>query len=318
MLCRAGGLATDAEQLAEAHVAVGEVREFVEEALGHALGLVEFAGVNQVDGTVGQLVEALAFVVDRGAPGWARWTSGERWCVAPLLFACGGGSGLVFGQAALLVLLAAATGTGLVTSDLGHGVHVSLLNLFDAATFYHVVERIDAELAETTRRAGCQRCAGVLHKANYPRKPRGGPADLPAGYGVRASYCCAVEGCRTRATPPSVRFLGRRVYLGAVVVLASALQHGVSAFRVRRLTELFGASRQTLLRWRSWWLEAFAASRFWQSLRGRVMPAVDEATLPCSLLERFEGCGTEGGAMAALLGVLRPISTRPWLSAGAS
>jgi hypothetical protein len=186
---------------------------------------------------------------------------------------------------------------------------MSLLKLIDAATFYHVLERIDAELAETTRRARCRTCEGVLHKAHYPRKPRGGPTDLPASYRQRASYCCAVDGCRTRATPPSVRFLARRVYLGAVVVLASALQHGVSAFR---------ASRQTLARWRSWWLEAFPASRFWQSLRGRLMPAVDETTLPLSLLERFERGNGDDTAVAALLALLHPISTRPWLSASAS
>lgn len=195
---------------------------------------------------------------------------------------------------------------------------MSLLNLICATTFYHVLDRIDAELAEATRRAGCRQCDGVLHTANYPRKPRGGPPDLPTTYKCRASYCCAVDGCRKRATPPSVRFLARRVYLSAVVVLASALQHGVSAFRVRQLKELFGASRQTLLRWRSWWLEAFPASRFWQSLRGRLMPAADEATLPRSLVERFEGNGAEGGALAGVLALLQPISTRPWLEARAS
>lgn len=194
---------------------------------------------------------------------------------------------------------------------------MSLLKLIDGATFYHVLERIDAELAETTRCAGCPRCSGVVHKAKYPRKPRGGPPGLPATYGWRASYCCAADGCRTRATPPSVRFLGRRVYLGAVVVLASALQNGVSAFRADQLKELFGVSRQTLLRWRSWWLEAFPTSRFWQSLRGRFMPTLDEATLPCSLVERF-GSSIEGGGLAGVLELLHPISTRPWLEASAS
>jgi hypothetical protein len=195
---------------------------------------------------------------------------------------------------------------------------MSLLKLIDAATFYHVLERIDAELAEATRRAGCRRCAGVVHKANYPRKPRGGPPGLPASYGCRASYCCAVDGCRKRATPPSVRFLARRVYLGAVVVLASALQHGVSAFRARQLKELFGVSQSTLLRWRSWWLTAFPVSRFWQSLRGRLMPGVDESTLPCSLVEQFERSSVEGGALVGVLALLQPISTRPWLEASAS
>jgi hypothetical protein len=32
---------------------------------------------------------------------------------------------------------------------------MSLLKLFADATFYHVLERIDAELAEATRRARC-------------------------------------------------------------------------------------------------------------------------------------------------------------------
>jgi len=195
---------------------------------------------------------------------------------------------------------------------------MSLLRLIDDASFYHVLERIDAELAETVRQAGCRGCRGVLHKAYYPRKPRGGPPGLPATYGCRASYCCAVDGCRKRATPPSVRFLARRVYLGAVVVLASALQHGISAFRARQLKELFGVSPQTLERWRSWWLEVFPVSQFWQSLRGRVMPGVDETTLPRSLLQQFEGSSVEGGALVGLLSLLQPISTRPWLLASAS
>jgi hypothetical protein len=108
------------------------------------------------------------------------------------------------------------------------------------------------------------------------------------------------------------------VYLGAVVVLASALQHGVSAFRARQLKELFGVSQPTLLRWRNWWLTAFPVSQFWQSLRGRLMPGVDESTLPCSLVEQFERSSVEGGALVGVLALLQPISTRPWLEASAS
>lgn len=193
---------------------------------------------------------------------------------------------------------------------------MSLLKLVGDATFYHVLERIDDDVAEATRRERCPNCGGVLHRARYPRKPRGGPADLPTSYDRRASYCCAREGCRKRATPPSVRFLGRRVYLGAVVVLASAMQHGVSAFRAARLKELLGASRQTLERWRTWWLEAFPTSRFWQSLRGRFVPAVDEATMPASLLSRV--VATDEPAVVTVLRLLAPISTRPWLEASAS
>ena len=46
-----------------------------------------------------------------------------------------------------------------------------------------------------------------------------GPGDLPDEYRYRFSFCCDRDGCRKRVTPPSVRFLGRRVYLGAVVIL---------------------------------------------------------------------------------------------------
>jgi hypothetical protein len=194
---------------------------------------------------------------------------------------------------------------------------MSLRKLFGDAEFYHVLDRIDADLADETRRGRCRKCDGVLHSARYRRKPRGGPADLPASYRQRASFCCAVDGCRKRATPSSVRFLGRRVYLGAVVVLASTMQHGNNAVRARRLKELFGMSRQTLVRWRSWWLESFPASRFWQSLRGRVMPAVDECALPRSLLEHFEHAA-HGQPVVTLLELLRPISTTPWLDASAS
>jgi hypothetical protein len=318
MLGSAARLTARAEELAQAHVSVGEVGELVEEAVTQALSLVELTGVNQVDGAIGHLVDPLAIVVGSGLAEGARRTDGWWRCITALMLAGSEGGGLIVRQAALLVLLAAAAGTGLVASDLGHGVDVSLLKLIDGAAFYHVLDHIDGDLAEATRRAGCQRCAGALHKAYYPRKSRGGPPGLPASYYRRASYCCGVEGCRTRATPPSVRFLGRRVYLGAVVVLASALQHGVSAFRERRLKELFGVSRQTLLRWRTWWLEAFPVSRFWQSLRGRFMPVVDETVLPRSLVERFVDYPVGGGALVGLLGVLQPISTRPHLSASAS
>lgn len=311
-------LTAHTEELPEAHVSVGKVGEVLEEAVAQLLGFVELAGANQADGVVGPLVEPVAFVIDGRSPAGAGSVGGRRRGIAALLFTGSESGSFVPGQATMLVLLVAAAGAGLVTSDHGHVCQVSLLKLFDGATFYHVLERIDAELAEATRRTGCCVCQGVLHKAYYPRKPRGGPAELPASYGKRASYCCAVDGCRTRATPPSMRFLGRRVYLGAVVVLASAMQHGVSAFRAKRLKELFGASRQTLERWRTWWLETFPASRFWQALRGRFMPAADETTLPLSLVERFEHSNACDHAVVGVLALLQPISTRPWLEASAS
>jgi hypothetical protein len=124
-------------------------------------------------------------------------------------------------------------------------------------------------------------------------------AELPAGYDRRHSFCCAVEGCRTRRTPPSVRFLGRKVYLAAVVVLATALRHGPTPTRAARLRELFGVDTRTLARWRQWWRHTVPESPWWRAMRGRFVPPVSASALPRSLLDRFAGPGA--GPLVALL-----------------
>lgn len=154
---------------------------------------------------------------------------------------------------------------------------------------YELLQRIDEDLCDELRRGGCEVCGGRLDAAHYPRKPRGGPPDLAAAYGRRLSLCCARDGCRKRATPASVRFLGRRVYLGAVVVLVSALQNGPTPKRLARLRELLGVTRWTVERWRRWWLDDFVRTPCWRAGRARVMPAVNERELPGTLLERFAG-----------------------------
>ena len=83
--------------------------------------------------------------------------------------------------------------------------------------FFRLLLRIDEELAGQTRAEGCP-CGGVLHCANYPRKPRGCPSEIVDDFDTRFSFCC--NRCRRRMTSMSVRFLGRRVYLALVVVLA--------------------------------------------------------------------------------------------------
>ena len=175
------------------------------------------------------------------------------------------------------------------------------------ARLYAVLARIDDDLAETARRAGCAVCHGVLHSARFPRKPRGGPAELPTGYDRRHSFCCAADDCRKRRTPPSVRFLGRKVYLGAVVVLAAALRDGLTPGRVARLRQLLGVDIRTLGRWRHWWRRTFAASPWWKATRARLAPPVPAATLPGSLLQRFAGDGWE--PLVALLRFVAPSTT---------
>lgn len=176
------------------------------------------------------------------------------------------------------------------------------------ARVYGVLSRIDQEFAQQTRSAGCG-CGGQLHSAVYPRKPRGGPANLPAEYGLRFSFCCDRDGCRRRATPLSVRFLGRRIYLAAVVVLVTALAHGATPKRVARLRLLAGGvSLQTVERWRRWWREVFPATPFFRELRGRLSPPVAVEELPRSLLDRVTAAEPRD-RLFAVLRLLSPITT---------
>ena len=172
--------------------------------------------------------------------------------------------------------------------------------------FFVVLTQFDEELAAHARAAGC-RCGGRLHSARYPRKPRGGPADLGPAYDWRLSFCCAEEGCRRRVTPPSMRYWGRRVYLGVVVVLVSAMVHGLSVRRVATLHQHLGIGLRTLRRWRQWWRSVFTRSQVWQAARSRFVPPVADDALPHAMLERFGGSATER-ALAALR-LLLPLTT---------
>ena len=179
--------------------------------------------------------------------------------------------------------------------------------LFDA-TFWAFLFTIDQDLAEASREEKCPSCSSRLHCANYPRKPRG-PRDLPDEYRFRLSFCCARDGCRKRVTPPSVRFLGRKVYLGAVVILVSAMRQGPTPRRVRELTKLFDADRRTIYRWRDFWNEHFPKTTFWKVARARLVPVFEIVDFPRSLLEAFVRACDDRDGWEKLLRFLSPIST---------
>jgi hypothetical protein len=178
--------------------------------------------------------------------------------------------------------------------------------LLDAPKFLALLLRIDHELAAQTRIDGC-RCGGALHRADYPRKPRGCPAEVRPDHSSRLSFCCAV--CRQRATPMSVRFLGRRVYLGLAVVLASARPAGPTP-AAAQLGLALGVARRTLARWRDWWREQFPQTALWRATCARFMPPVPEALLPGELIERFTGPAHE--ALMRLLVWLSPVTVSRW------
>jgi len=152
--------------------------------------------------------------------------------------------------------------------------------------FWSFLFQIDQDLAETARENGCT-CGGRLHRANYPRKPRGGPDSLPETYQLRLSFCCERDSCRKRVTPPSVRFLGRKVYLGVIILIISAMRQGPTPRRVRALSERFGADRRTIARWQVLWREHVPQTPFWKVARARLEPVIKIVTLPYSLLDAF-------------------------------
>jgi len=169
--------------------------------------------------------------------------------------------------------------------------------------FFRFLTRIDEELASATRLRRCPGCGGPLHVADYPRKPRGCPAAVQEEYSRRLSFTCG--RCDARATPPSVRFAGRRVYLAVVLMLVSA----PGSASTRALGDRLRVAAITLKRWRRWWREGFPSTPFWRSVCERFMPPVTISQLPQSLLDRFETSAIAERLTQALR-FIAPLSTR--------
>ena len=180
--------------------------------------------------------------------------------------------------------------------------------------FFDALLKFDRDIAAHFRKTRrCVVCGGRLDSAKYARKPRGGPEMLDPDHKLRFSFCCAE--CRKRATPPSVRFLGPRVYVGPVVVLVSAMVNGVTEKRMAELRDQVSPtlSARTIRRWRVWWREIFVTTPFWKTARARFSPPVDVEDLPTSLLERF---GRDARRrLLEVLEFLSPITTRSPMAA---
>jgi hypothetical protein len=158
--------------------------------------------------------------------------------------------------------------------------HVSAQN----PNFYQLLLRIDQDYAGQARAQGCH-CGGTLHSACYPRKPRGISCEARCHCDFRYSFCCAE--CRRRTTPFSVRFLGRRVYVAAIMIVVSATRASAGTAAAMRQLDTLGVPPSTIARWRHWWATDFASTPFWTLGRAAFVPPVETAQAPASLLERF-------------------------------
>ena len=173
-------------------------------------------------------------------------------------------------------------------------------SLLQDSRFLPVLLKLDEVLAAEARETGCP-CGGRLDRADYERKPRGGPEGVGADCARRFSFCCAVEGCRRRCTPASLRFLGRKVFFGVVVLLIPVLRDGATPTRLSRLSQEFFVSPRTIRRWCRYWREAFVASRVWAAARGFFATPVKVDAMPRSLIEAFPAVGEVGTTVVSAL-----------------
>jgi hypothetical protein len=179
---------------------------------------------------------------------------------------------------------------------------MSYLDLIDRVSLFRSLRRIDEELAERTRAAGCPApgCKGPLHRAAYERKPRGARVDIPEEYRERLGLCCG--WCRRRVLPPSCLFFGRRVYWGSVVTLVTAAVRGPTGRTIGELCRRFEVSRRTIRRWVDYFATTFWWTDLWRRLRGRLGVEVRDDALPHSLVDWFcaNSDDAEGGLVRCL------------------
>ena len=184
-----------------------------------------------------------------------------------------------------------------------------MLSMFlSNANFHQFLQKIDHDLAEQIRAGGSQICGGALHRSNYPRTPLGLTKPFREYYEERESFCCDQEGCRKRATAPSVRFFGRYRFIAPVLILIAALKNGPTDKRCKKIQDLFGikVSKKTWQRWVHWWRDIFKMTGFWKSQTGLLPAGESKAHCPRALLERQQGCLKE--RLVRVLQFLAPMT----------
>lgn len=167
-----------------------------------------------------------------------------------------------------------------------------ILEAIQKVKLFQLLFLIDKDLAEQKRAKSCPFCGAALHTSNYPRKPRGGPDNLPDNLLIRHSFCCSAEECRKRAMPVSCRFWDRKVYWGVVILALVTLQQGrIEGYSAGKLMRLVGISRHTLKRWMIYFKQNFPLTNRYKRIKGLVGFKITGNLLPgvlvLLLIERF-------------------------------
>jgi len=179
------------------------------------------------------------------------------------------------------------------------------LSAEDGRRFFRLQQAIDLDECRRVQALGCPDCGGPLDRNDHARKPRGLPFQHFDSDPRRFNLCC--RHCRAHNMPESVVYLGRRVYVGVVLALASILVSGLTPRRLARVQAALGVSAQTVRRWRQWWQTGFVKSRFWAERQGLFLPPVAVLDLPNDLIDRFVR-RPGNSRLLALLQFLSPLT----------
>lgn len=174
------------------------------------------------------------------------------------------------------------------------------------ATFWLLLSKIDEKIARFYHQIPCIYCTKKMYWGNYPRKPRGIPSIAEDFFAFRYSHCCS--GCRKRRTPPSARFLGRRVYVAIFVMMFfypdtdddhSELLNSMS----------IGMDLMTPVRWSAWWSIDIPVSCIWKKICGPLGVNTNNEFLPHFISHQFANNNINAEeALLALLKFLSPIA----------
>jgi len=174
-----------------------------------------------------------------------------------------------------------------------------------SSSLYRFLQQIDLDTVNAAQAVPCAHCGGKLDRADFKRKARGANID-PEEKMVRYSLCCRVVGCRKRFTCDSLRFMGRKVYLGFFVLFASSLPKDRQVSSIHSLSKELELSHQTLSSWLKYWREDFPRSVFWRREQSLFTAPIVEDNFAILLTSRFKVIGYNHDPWSGLLKFLAP------------
>ena len=112
------------------------------------------------------------------------------------------------------------------------GVKTECTSLFKDSRLFEFIQEINKDSESRVFNQASGHCSGKLDRASFRRKVRGVPIGFEDAFTLQPSFCCRVDGCRKRLTPVQLRFLGRKVYVSVIVLIAAAMTQGASPKRL--------------------------------------------------------------------------------------